>query len=74
MDDGWQTLEAPFTIVSPPGTKRAAYAHTDCIWTTVHGTDLTDVNEIRNYFTAANEKEWLEFSGANQLELKYADK
>lgn len=69
-ENGMEVICAPATIVSPPGTKRAAYAHTECVWTTIHGTDLKDVNEIKSVFIAGNEKEWLEFSGANQLELK----
>lgn len=67
--NGMQEVEAPFTIVSPAGTKRIAYAHTDCIWTTIHGTFDKNVDSIKNHFIAANEQEWLEFSGANQLSL-----
>src|SRR6185369_5049805 len=37
-ETGVVRVQAPFTIVSPPGTKRIALAHTDCIWTTIHGT------------------------------------
>lgn len=43
-------VKAPFTIVSPPGTKRAAYAHEDTVWTTIHPTELTDVDEIEKAF------------------------
>ena len=41
-----QRLSAPVTLISPPGTKRVAYSHSDCIWTTVHGTDLRDLEQI----------------------------
>lgn len=68
-ESGVIRVEAPFTVVSPPGTKRIAHTITDCIWTTIHGTDETDVDLIRNHFIAATEQEWLEFSGANQLLL-----
>lgn len=68
-ENGMQKVAAPFTIVSPAGTKRIALAHTECIWTTIHGTFSTDIDEIKNYFIAADDKAWLEFSGANQLTL-----
>lgn len=43
-------VQAPYTVVSPPGTRRAAYAHTDVVWTTIHATELTDVAEIERHF------------------------
>lgn len=64
-------IEAPFTVVSPPGTKRIAYALTDCIWTTIHGTNETDVGIIEKTFIAKSEDEWLEFCNANQLQLGF---
>jgi hypothetical protein len=66
-----QEIEAPYTIVSPPGTKRIAYAITDCVWTTIHGTDETDVGIIEHQFIVKSENEWLEFCNANQLELGF---
>jgi hypothetical protein len=53
MEDGTvQRIKAPFTVVSPPGTRRVAYAHEDTIWTTIHGTDETDVDAIEMQFVA----------------------
>lgn len=53
MEDGTvKRVQAPFTIVSPPGTRRAAFAHSDVVWTTIHGTDKTDVDEIEAEFIA----------------------
>lgn len=53
MDDGTtKEVSAPFTVVSPPGTRRAALALTDCVWTTIHGTEETDVAKIENHFIA----------------------
>ena len=69
-EDGIVKVEAPFTVVSPAGTKRIAYAHSECVWTTIHGTDETDVDIIRSKFIAKDEQEWLEFCNANQLEFK----
>lgn len=34
--DGWNHLLAPQSLISKPGTKRAAYAVTDTWWITVH--------------------------------------
>lgn len=64
-----QEIEAPFTVVSPAGTKRIARTLTDCVWTTIHGTDEVDLNIIEQTFIAKTEQEWLEFCGQSQLEL-----
>ncbi len=69
-EEGIATVDAPFTVVSPAGTKRIAYTLTDCVWTTIHGTKETDLNKIEKHFIAKNENEWLEFCNANQLEFK----
>lgn len=60
-EDGVKRVQAPFTVVSPPGTKRIAYAHEDTIWTTIHGTDETDVDKIEQEFIAQSEQEFIEF-------------
>lgn len=60
-------IKAPCILVSPPGTKRAVYAHVDSICCTVHRTDLTDLQAI--------EKELIEeddaalFDHNNQLKM-----
>lgn len=70
-EDGIKEVEAPFTVVSPAGTKRIARALTDCVWTTIHGTDEVDLNKIERHFIAKDENEWLEFCNANQLLLGF---
>lgn len=55
--DGLQRVKAPFTVVSSPGVKRLAYAHTDCVWTTIHGTNEKDVEKIEETFIAKNYEE-----------------
>lgn len=51
MEDGTaQVVQAPFHVVSPPGTRRAAYVLTDCVWTTIHGTSSQDLEEIEKHF------------------------
>ncbi len=54
-------VEAPFVIVSPPGTKRIAMALEDTIWLTVHGTHEKDLDKIEEFFIAQNDKEFIEF-------------
>jgi hypothetical protein len=70
-EDGIKDVEAPFTVISPAGTKRIAYAHTDCVWTTILATDETDVAVIEKKFVTDSEQEWLEFSNSSQLELGF---
>jgi hypothetical protein len=41
-----ERIKAPRILVSPPGTKRAVYAHEDSICVTVHRTDSTDLDAI----------------------------
>lgn len=60
-ENGFERIKAPFTVVSPPGTKRIAIAHEDCVWTTILGTALTDPEAIELEFTAVDEQEYLQF-------------
>ena len=41
-------ITAPYLSVIKPGSKRAGYAHTDCIILTIHRVDTTDVEEAVN--------------------------
>lgn len=41
-----QLIVAPHLGVTMPGTKRALHIHEDCIWTTFHPTNHTDLAEI----------------------------
>jgi hypothetical protein len=71
-EDGVKRVKAPFTIVSPPGTKRIAFAHTDCIWTTIHGTFEKDVDKIKQIFIASSEEDYKIYLGyCGQLELDF---
>lgn len=60
-ESGVIRIKAPYTLVSPPGTKRAAYTHSDVIWTTIHATHETDIQKIEEHFIAKDEQEYLEF-------------
>jgi len=45
-EDGVKHIEAPYHGITKPGTKRAIYTHTDCVFVTVHATENTDIKEI----------------------------
>lgn len=60
-EDGIVRVQAPFTVVSPPGTKRVAYAHEDTVWTTILHTDETEVLKIEDHFIAKTEDEYIAF-------------
>ena len=61
-------LKAPFTFVAPPGTKRAAYVHEEAVWTTIHGTDETDLTKIEEHFIAQTEQEYVTFCKVLEVE------
>lgn len=50
--DGVQELSAPCTFVSHPGTKRVVHVLEDTVWTTVHVTDKTDIEDIEREIVA----------------------
>ena len=66
-EDGIRRVQAPFIVVSPAGTKRIAYAHTDCVWLTVHGTHETDLGKIKEKFIAQNDAEYSAFLEQTKL-------
>lgn len=50
-EDGIKTLTASTVIKSQPGSKRAGFAHEDCVWITVHHnpeneSDITKLEDI----------------------------
>lgn len=54
---GRRRIEAPATFVSPPGTKRAAYAVEETVWTVFHPTHERDLARIERTFIAQNFEE-----------------
>lgn len=66
-ESGIERVAAGFVVVSPPGTKRVAYAHTDCRWLTVHGTHEQDVDVIEREFIVHSEQEYLAFCESQKL-------
>jgi len=47
-EDGPVRIKAPCTIVSKPNTKRIGFAHEDTVWTTIHGTEETDLEVLES--------------------------
>ena len=50
-ETGTQRLAAPCTFVSPPGTKKAAFTHTEVIWSNACATESTDPEEAERELT-----------------------
>lgn len=44
--DGLKRIVAPCTFVSEPGTRRVGYAHTETVWTTLHPTTETNLDQL----------------------------
>lgn len=70
VDEDVVRVEAPFTIVSPAGTKRVAYALEDTVWTTLHGTEERDLARIEEHFIAQTEEEYLAFVEQQRIEAE----
>jgi|TARA_R100001530_G_scaffold80995_1_gene56531 hypothetical protein len=51
-EDGEKLLQAPYYTVTPAGTKRMLYTHTNAIVVTVHRTFETDLNKIEDEIIA----------------------
>jgi hypothetical protein len=64
--DGSMRVKAPYTFVASPGVKRVIFAHTDTVWTTIHGTNLTNLKEIEEFFIA---KDYSEIDKDGEIEL-----
>jgi len=47
-EEGIQRIKAPYQGVTKPGTKRAIYTHEECVFTTVHATDSTSIEDIED--------------------------
>lgn len=72
-DDGFKDIEAPYTVVSPAGTKRIALALTECVWTTILHTHETDVPTIEREFVCKTQEEYLEWHSQYQQLLEQSE-
>ena len=57
---GSEVLKAPLSMISEPGTKRALYAITDLVWTTIHHnpTNTEDLKELEKIVIAKDYEEY----------------
>ena len=51
-------IRAPMIWVTEPGTQRALHIHEDCIWLTVHATDLKEVEALEEALTCPSMEEY----------------
>jgi hypothetical protein len=59
-DDGLKRLQAPFIFNARAGLKKMGYAHKDCTFTTVHATNLTDIDEIEAALLSDGDISWVD--------------
>jgi hypothetical protein len=50
-EDGVIELAAPSTLVAQPGAKRAIHALEETVWTTIHATETTDLDDLVSELT-----------------------
>jgi len=70
---GIEELKAPCSMISKPGTKRALYAKTELVWTTVHlnPTNTEDLEELEEEIIAPTYEAYDKFLGTyNKKQLK----
>jgi hypothetical protein len=65
---GKEEFCAPYQFVSLPGTKRAVLVLEDCIWTTYHPTEETDLARIEGHVIAETYGDYERFCNPNLLD------
>ena len=71
-DDGMRRIQAPYTFNARAGLKKIGYAHTDCVFTTVHATDLTEIDDIEAALLSNGDITWVDELMQNQGLLEAA--
>jgi len=59
-DDGIKRIQAPYIFVSSAQLKKIGYAHKYCVFTTLHQTELTDLDEINTYLFKDSDLSWVD--------------
>lgn len=63
-------MQAPYTFVSDPGTKRCVYAWEDTVWTTVHVTEETDMERLEAEIIAPTYEDYQKLEQARTAALE----
>ena len=62
-EDGWKRLKSGDMFESPAGVKRALVTHEETVWTTICGTEETDVDKVEDELTIGSYQEFLQYKG-----------
>jgi hypothetical protein len=65
--DGINRIKAPATWISKAGTKRLIYVHEETIWSTIHHSEHTTVEDLQNELVHESDLSWIQ---SNLLEDK----
>ena len=65
--DGIIRVRAPYSFVSSPGAKRLILVHEDTTWTTIHGSEETDLAKLEDEFIAKSYDEVEELVAAAEI-------
>lgn len=60
-EDGWKRLTAGMTFESPAGIKRAGYTHEETVWTTIIGTNETDIDKFDDTLLICSYRQYLDY-------------
>jgi len=66
--DGVNRIKAPATWISKAGTKRLIYVHEETIWSTIHHSEHTTVEDLQNELVHESDLSWIQ---SNLLEGKW---
>jgi hypothetical protein len=60
-EEGVRRIQAPCVMVAEPGTKRAGFAHEECVWITVHACNALDVESAETELVTNDFQEYERF-------------
>jgi hypothetical protein len=66
---GTVEITAPYSQITPPGTKRVLYIHEDSIWITVHHNpdNITDIEKLEAHYAVPSFQEYEALTSTNDL-------